>query len=133
MITKVRVVFSPLAPKAWNSGPRELIQRCTARKMKTSNPGCVVEVGVHQDGDKGPDVFIDFEDGRKLQWTNASYLPIDHIMHAVWNKKEKIKYFYRQVDKDFEDSDDEDYIGLHNKEKKGAGGKKGGGGGGGKK
>jgi hypothetical protein len=33
-------------------------------------------------------------------------------LSKIVEKKEKIKYYYRQVEKDFEDSDDEDYWGV---------------------
>lgn len=133
----MKVEISSTAPKEWNSGIREFYQKVSSKRIKTTNPVCQIEFSIRNDPfEKGPDLLIEFEDGRKLEWKNASYLPLTSICDAVRNKKDKIKYFYRQIEKEFHDSDDEDYIGLHDKEKKGGGGggggAKGGKGGGGK-
>lgn len=74
-----------------------------------------------------PSVQIKFEDGRELNFENASYLPAVTFMEAIYFKKKKIKRWYEKANIDFYDTEEEDINGPAEEEggkKKKKGGKK---------
>lgn len=62
---------------------RAFYERCLAPKAASSNPQCKVEIEYDYTGDRSPEVYIEFEDGRKLHFKDASYMPMSLIMEAV--------------------------------------------------
>eukprot|EP01080_Neovahlkampfia_damariscottae_P009503 gene9503-1709_t len=111
LVKSILIKWNSAGEAAWNSGVQEFYRKCLSNFPRESNPKCKVDFE-QLEIVKGPEVYIEFDDGRKLEWKNASFLKPEHFMGKVIEKKEKIKYFYRQVGAEFEDSDDEDYMGV---------------------
>ncbi len=107
LIKKVHVDYHPFHEKEITKGVWDFYDKCLSNKFRKTNPNCEVKLTLNEVG-KPPEVIIEFEDGRKLHYDDASYLTAVNIMEQIRLKKRKIKHFYRTSGKEFYDSDDED-------------------------
>jgi len=89
-----------------NKGAKDFYDRCWAPKVKNTNPDCAISIDVIED--KEPSLYVEFEDGRKLDFVDVSYVSTAAIMEAIQMKKKKIKFYYQTVGKDYYDTEDEE-------------------------
>lgn len=83
-LKKVVVRFSPGDAKA--ASARELLQRLTTDKAKKSNPGCVVEFKIDEDGALGKaSVDLTFVDNEQRQILTAEH-GIEQIAEVIQQK-----------------------------------------------
>jgi hypothetical protein len=109
LIKRVFVAYYPLATKEIISGTVEFHHQCKTGYCKKSNDKAVVEKKIINANEK-PMITVEFDDGRVLNWKDSSFFKVEEIVSVVKWWKEKVKEDYRQLEKDFEDSDDEDYM-----------------------
>lgn len=108
LIKSVRVVYVPDAERRMVAGVWAFYERCMSPGATKSNPQCKVEIEYDYTGERVPELLVEFEDGRRLHFADASYMPMSLIMEAVHLKKRKITHFYSKTNKEFFDEDDED-------------------------
>ncbi|EFC49941.1 predicted protein [Naegleria gruberi] len=110
MIKKIHFNYCPLMLKEVNKGAKDFYDRCWAPKTKTTNPDCSISIDVYDNNadSKPPSLIIEFEDGRKLDFSDVSYVSTAAIMEAIQLKKKKIKKYYQTVGKDYYETEDEE-------------------------
>ncbi|KAF0983969.1 hypothetical protein FDP41_007884 [Naegleria fowleri] len=110
MIKKVHFEYCPLMLREVNKGAKDFYDRCWAPKVKNTNPDCAITINVYDNNKdaKPPSLLIEFEDGRKLDFTDVSYVSTAAIMEAIQLKKKKIKTYYQTIGKDYYDTEDEE-------------------------
>ncbi|KAL9655548.1 hypothetical protein ABK040_002215 [Willaertia magna] len=130
MIKKITFGYCPLLLRERNRGAKDFFDKCTIPKIKQTNPDCIVTLNVFDNEiDASPSYLnIEFEDGRKIEFTDVSYVSSAAIMEAIQLKKMKIKRYYQIIGKEYYDEEDEENaIALQEKKEEAeaaAGGKK---------
>jgi hypothetical protein len=127
MIKRVDLEYPPYEINELIRGCKSFYDRCWAPKIRNTNPTCLLRLKVKEDGP--PKIRVEFEDGRKINIEDASYLPASFIAELVLMKKQKMKRHYEILDMDYYDTDEEEdpFPEMEDdgkKKKKKAGGKK---------
>ena len=110
MIKKIQFNYCPLMLKDVNKGAKDFYDRCWAPKVRNTNTDCSISIDVYDytNDAKPPSLYIEFEDGRKIEFTDVSYISTAAIMESILLKKKKIKTYYQTIGKDYYDTEDEE-------------------------
>lgn len=106
MIKRIDLEYPAYEPKDLIKGCKSFYDCCWTPKIRNTNPVCILKLKVKDSG--LPKLKIEFEDGRKLNIEDVSYVPANFLMEMVLLKKQKMKRYYDILDMDYYDTDEEE-------------------------